>query len=170
MTLPIGSAWSTPVHDVAPQTVSAAVADVIVATILCVPDAGAISCHTSARDSLLLFLNATCESGWPLKLTLCTFWFCLGASESPTTSRRSFPLPTVCDQVKLALLPGVQADPASNAMPAASPRDAMNRAVAAIAATATRIRLTLRNILCLRGLGLVMSSTSPDEARALTFP
>jgi hypothetical protein len=32
--LPIGSNWSTPVHEVAPQTVSAAVAAVIVATTL----------------------------------------------------------------------------------------------------------------------------------------
>ena len=150
ITLPIGSAWSTPVHEVAPHTVSAAVDAVIVTTMLCVPDAGATSCHTSARDSLLLFLNATCDSDWPLKVTLWTFWFCLGASERPTSRKRSFPPPTVCDHVKLALFPGVQADPASNAMPAASPRACMNTAVAAITATATTMRLTLRNILCLR--------------------
>ena len=30
------------------------------------PDVGAVSCHTSARDSLLLFLNATWERDWPL--------------------------------------------------------------------------------------------------------
>lgn len=115
--VPIGVAWSTPAQDVAPQTASALPENVT--TMLCVPLAGATSRHNSTR-ALSVFVDVTTAgdvNGVPLKVTEVTVRFVAPSlarrSDTPTTSSRLDPLPTVWFHVHVDVLDVVE-DAASN--------------------------------------------------------